>query len=553
MNIIKTVSFISLTFLLFSCQSKPEEILTLNQGIVELDFHKKHIGEILFDTKYHKPTEYTESDIKTLVNISNEDEFFGRMFLDKTQTYYLSELAPELSVNELCKKGSYQFTFYVDDNKLYTYNLQTGAGSCSFRNEATSIYLPLISEEDHWGKFLWLKFMKKNGGQKALTEGPHQLKIEVRPYIETTELKVGEIIAQGEVGIQFINKKVSEAEMAIQAIAPDSGWEVAPEQINEEKIKALNKKVAQNYFKDLTSVIVIKNGKLLLEEYFEKANRNTLHNTRSVGKSFASAITGIAIKEGHLKNEMATLKEFYKLKSYENYSPSKEDVTLKDLLTMSSHFAGSDMTGKNSEDEMQDNAEDWMEFALNVPMDGKESETNTWDYWTPGTMILGDILNKTVPGGLEAYAEKKLFTPLDIKEYKWFHTPQKVAYTGGGLEMTSLSLAKFGQLYLNNGTIDGNQIISKEWVDSSLSKLLPISKRADEHYGYLFWNKGYTVGGKTYDTYYATGNGGNKIFIIKELELVVVITATAYGQPHGHIQADEMMKDFILPSVVSSK
>ncbi|MFT4667112.1 MAG: CubicO group peptidase (beta-lactamase class C family) [Patescibacteria group bacterium] len=550
MKIITIFLLIGISVLNTACQSKPEEILTLSEGTVELDFHKNHINEILFDTKYHKPNEYTEGDIKTSLNVTNDDELFGRMFLAKTQTYYLSQLAPELPVNELCKKGSYQFTIYVDNNKLYTYNLQTGAGSCSFRNEATSIYLPLISEEDHWGKFLWLKFMKRNGGQKALSEGTHQLKIEVRPYIETTELKVGKIIAEGEVTIQFTNKEVSETEMAIQPIAPNSGWELASDQINEEKIKALNKKVAQNYFKDLTSVVVVQNGKLLLEEYFEEANRNTLHNTRSVGKSFASAITGIAIKDGHLKNEMATLKNFYKLKPYENYSPAKGEITLKDLLTMSSHFAGSDMTGKNSEDEMQDNAENWMKFALNVPMDGKESEPNIWDYWTPGTMILGDVLNKIVPDGLEVYAEKKLFAPLGIKEYKWFHTPQKVAYTGGGLEMSSLSLAKFGQLYLNDGLVDGDQIITKEWIKTSLSKQLPIPEKTDEHYGYLFWNKGYTIEGKTYDTYYATGNGGNKIFIIKELDLVVVITATAYGQPHGHIQADEMMKDFILPAVV---
>lgn len=251
-----------------NCQSKPEEILLLDEGRVELDFHKRHIGEIHFDTKYHKPEEYSEAHIKKAIQLTNEDEFFARMFLAKTQTYYLQQLAPELSVNELCKNGSYQFTFYVDGNKMYTYNLQTGAGSCSFRNEATSIYLPLIADDDHWGKFTWMKFMKKEGGQKALSGGSHQLKIEVRPYIETTELKVGDIIAQGEVKLTFIDKKVSASEMAIQSIAPNSGWETAPQQLDEKKIEELNKRIAQKYFKDLTSIVIAQDGKLLLEEYF---------------------------------------------------------------------------------------------------------------------------------------------------------------------------------------------------------------------------------------------------------------------------------------------
>jgi len=544
------ILLVGILFLAFSCESEPEVELSLSEGAVELDFHKNHIGEILFDTKYQKPKEYTENDIKKSVHISTDDELFGRMFLAKTQTYYLQQLAPELSVNELCKNGSYQFTFYVDGKKIYTNNLQTGAGSCSFRNEVTSVYLPFISEDDHWGKFLWLKFMKREGGQKALANGPHQLKIEVRPYIETTELKVGEIIAQGEIELQFITKEVSEADVAIQAIAPNSGWEVASKQLKEGQIKSMNKKIAQGYYKDLTSVVVAKNGKLLLEEYFKNTNRETLLDTRSVGKSFTSTLVGMAVKDGHLKNEEISLKEFYDLKSFENYSPAKGEVSLKDLLTMSSHFDGSDISGKNSEDEMQNNTEDWMKFALGVPMDGKKSEPNTWDYWTPGTMILGDVLNKTVPDGIEDYAEKKLFAPLGIENYEWHHTPQKIAYTGGGLKMNALSFAKFGQLYLNSGTIDDNQILTKEWVDASLSKLFPIPERTNEYYGYLFWNKGFTVGDKTYDCYYASGNGGNKIFIIKELNLVVVITATAYGQPHGHIQADEMMTDYILPAIV---
>jgi hypothetical protein len=94
-------------------------------------------------------------------------------------------------------------------------------------------------------------------------------------------------------------------------------------------IRNLNKKIAENRFRDITGIAVIKNGKLLLEEYFNGSGRDSLQDTRSVGKSFSSALTGIAIKEGYLKSENQYLKEFYDLKAFKNYSSQKNNVTLK--------------------------------------------------------------------------------------------------------------------------------------------------------------------------------------------------------------------------------
>jgi hypothetical protein len=110
---------------------------------------------------------------------------------------------------------------------------------------------------------------------------------------------------------------------------PKSGWKVSEEKFNHEKIRALNQKIAENRFRDITGIVVIKNEKLLLEEYFNGYKRDSLNDTRSVGKSFSSALMGIAIKDGYIKNENQSLKEFYDLKEFNNYSLKKTALRLK--------------------------------------------------------------------------------------------------------------------------------------------------------------------------------------------------------------------------------
>ncbi|MEM6769154.1 MAG: serine hydrolase, partial [Bacteroidota bacterium] len=224
---------------------------------------------------------------------------------------------------------------------------------------------------------------------------------------------------------------------------------------------------------------------------------------------------------------------------------------LKSLLTMSSGITGDDFDPESpGNEELMYPTSDWVKFGLNLPMDPNKTIGQNWNYLTAGAVILGDILNRTVPEGLEAYAEEKLFAPLGIKGYKWQYTPTKVPNTAGGFRMSSLDNARYGQLYLDEGLFKGKQILPEAWVDVSMSKHIARPGTEGEHYGYLMWNKQYLVNGKEYEAFYASGNGGNKIMIIKELDLVIVVTATAYGQAYMHVQVDEIIQDYLLPAVV---
>lgn len=508
------------------------------------------IGEITFVKNVLPPKDYSKKDILSSFDLKDCKDLNIRFFLDKPLLHYFQKLDTNLSTEELLAKGNFQFSFYVDNTLIYKENLNKGAGTTAEKSTATVFRKPFISSanEDSWGRFLWMRFMKRGGGEESLTEGSHSLKIEIRPYLETKDIITGNIIAKGEITVNVIKPKVTEEQIKVQSIAPDSGWDISEDKYDTQKIKELNKKILQEDFKDITSIVVIKNHKLLLEEYFNGADRTTLHDTRSVGKSFASTLLGIAIEDKYIKDENQTLHTFYTLKSFKNYSPEKETVTIKDLLMMRSGIDGDDSNpdSPGNEENMYPTP-NWLQFALDQPMYKESTNDKKWSYYTAGTIILGDILNKKVPDGLEKYAHKKLFAPLGIQNYQWEYTPQKIANTAGGLRMSSLDYAKYGQLYKNNGVWNKNKILTKEWTQTSLAPQIELPHTKDEFYGYLFWNKKYTINNISYEVSYCSGNGGNKIFIFKDLPLVIVITAIAYNKPN---EVEKIMKEYLLPAII---
>jgi CubicO group peptidase (beta-lactamase class C family) len=328
------------------------------------------------------------------------------------------------------------------------------------------------------------------------------------------------------------------------------GWEISEETYDKQLADSLKRKITENTYKQINSIIVIKNGKLLIEEYFNGGGRNQVHDSRSVGKTFASALSGIALKEGYIKNIDQTLSDFYDLKKYKYYSDKKSRVSLRDLLTMSSGFDGNDNDERSvgNEENMYPQA-NWVEWTLNLPMAQNRGPGDEWNYFTAGVVLLGDIINQKVPQGLDKYADNKLFKPMGITNYKWIYTPQNVPSTAGGIRLTPLDLAKFGQLYKNGGQWEGKQILPKTWIDESFQKHKETTFEGD-WYGYLWWNKVYTVNAKSYQVFYCSGNGGNKIFVFTDVPIVVVVTASAYNTRYMHKQVDEMMIEYIIPAVL---
>jgi len=519
---------------------------------IENPVQKNHLNQILFLDKVIPLDNMQESDFLKTMTFQEDKDFDIRVFLDNSLVNYLHQLDNSLTVDELLKKGNYQFNFYVDGKLIYTENLNSGAGKVDDKKVKTNFRIPFLNtkNEDSWGRYLWMRFYFANGGMDALETGNHILKIEIKPYLKNPALNVGKVIASGEINLIVPKKNISEEQIAIQKIKQNSGWKVSDEKINQEKIRLLNQKIAENRFREITGIVVIKNDKLLLEEYFNGYERDSLNDTRSVGKSFSSALMGIAIKDGQIKNENQSLKDFYDLKQFKNYSEKKDSVTIKSLLTMSSAFDGNDADSDSAgNEENMYPTDNWVKFTLDLPMTENKIGKN-WNYFTSGVVVTGDILDKSVPSGLQNYADKKLFQPLGITNYKWQYTPQQKPSLAGGLRMKALDFAKFGQLYKNDGTWNGKRILNKNWIQKSFTNYFADNKES-EGYGYLFWRKVYKVGNKNFESYQSSGNGGNKIIIFKDIPVVIVITAKAYNRPYAHSQADKIVQEYLLPSVLN--
>jgi CubicO group peptidase (beta-lactamase class C family) len=552
---IKRIFLASILFftILISAQNND---LVKTDGITT-DLHKNNIGKITFMHGNIPLNQYKESDFLKSYELRRKSDLNIRVFMNNSVVNYLHQLNPDLPADVLLKTGNLQFSFYIDNNFIYKENIHYGCnfGSGGNKNTSTTFRVPLTSSkgEDWWAMYMWDRF-KLNGGDKALTDGTHKLKIEIRPYLKNdinNDIKTGELIAKGEIQLIIKTPTLTPKQIAVQPLQPNSDWEISNFPFDKKKIEKLNIDIANYSLKEITSVVVVYDKKLLLEEYFNDANRNTLHDTRSAGKSFASTLMGIAIKDRYIKNENQTLNKFYNLKEFQNYDIKKDSVKIRDLLTMSSAFEGSDQNSDSpGNEENMYPADNWVKFTLDLPMDKYKTNGTKWDYFTAGVVLLGDILNKSVPDGLEKYADKNLFKPLNITNYQWQYTPQKVVNTAGSLQMTSLDYAKYAQLYKNNGTWKDKQIIPVDWVQKTLKHQIQIPERENQFYGYLFWNKTFAFEGKNYEAYYCAGNGGNEFIIFNNLPLVIIITSKAYNKPYAHPQADKIVLDYILPSII---
>ena len=514
---------------------------------------KNNTGKIFFTAKAVPTLRLRPTDFQKSYTLSQKSDLFFVAFFDNSLTNYLHRLSPKLPADSLVKIGNYRFALFVDDRLIYESNLLPGAPYARVLDTATSLNRPLIDNEKgngSWSESFWNRFLS-NGGDSALTDGRHTLRIDIRPYLKADSLKVGPLMASGSLVLNIVRSpKIDISKIGLSRIRPYDGFAVSGEPFDRNKIKELKANIDAGVFKKISSIVVIKNGRLLIEEYFNGASRNTLHDTRSVGKSFSSALTGMAIRDGYIKNEEQPLKDFYDLGAYANFSKGKEQATIRELLTMSSGFDGDDEDYRSSgNEENMYPAPDWVKFALDLPF-RRQTPAGRWHYFTAGVILLGDILNKQVKGGLEKYADENLFRPLHITRYKWQYTPQHVPNTAGGLQMNALDLARYGQLYKADGVWNKKQLIPKDWVARTFTKQKLIEGRTAEFYGYLFWNKSFLANGKWYEAFYCAGNGGNYIFIFKELPLVIVITATAYGQPYAHTQVTKMLSEFILPAVI---
>ncbi|MCB0684382.1 MAG: serine hydrolase, partial [Saprospiraceae bacterium] len=297
------------------------------------------------------------------------------------------------------------------------------------------------------------------------------------------------------------------------------------------------------------AVVISQYGETILEEYFAGFTQHTPHDTRSLSKSFASAITGIAIDDQILGGEHLPIRNFLEDQYPEiAWEDGKAEITIHHLLTMSSGLDAIDF-GLNRNSFANEGAfqsqEDWTEHILSAPMVYRPG--GSANYGSGNPHLLSPVLSSAIGERLEFYMHKELFQPLSIKNYRIQTNNEDQPYFGGGWYLTPRDLQKFGQLYLNKGSWNGKEILSQQWVDKSFDKHDVLENTRDKNeYGYLFWHKTYDVKGKKIESIEARGSGGQYLFIIPEYEVVAVITSGNYRNGKG-FQPEKIMERYILP------
>ncbi len=310
---------------------------------------------------------------------------------------------------------------------------------------------------------------------------------------------------------------------------------------------ALEAKVAAGAYRRITSVLLAQGGKIVYERYFE-GDADTLRNTRSVTKTITGTLVGIAIDRGELPGVDVPLLSFFDDRApFAHDGPAKRATTIADVLTMSSALDcdDGDPASPGNEERMYETA-DWLRFALDIPM-RDPPRSGEFHYCTAGVTALAGVLERATGRPLDAYANEHLFAPLDVTRVQWFQSPTGLVQTGGGLALRSRDLVAVGQLYLDRGASGGRQIVSDAWVTESLRPRRRVDERDD--YGYLWWLRSLPSDTGTARAALMQGNGGNKVAVVPDLEVVAVITSTNYGTPGMHEQTDAILVEELLAAV----
>jgi len=339
------------------------------------------------------------------------------------------------------------------------------------------------------------------------------------------------------------------------------GWETKPELLGNKTIQKMDSLIAIHEFKEISSVVIAHHGKVVFENYYNGSTKDTKHNTRSATKTITGTLIGTLLQNGAIQSVSVHASKFSKVKNLQNADPRKDQITIEDLLTMSSILECDDWeeSSRGKEDRMY-LIEDWVKFYWDLPIKGfpewkpkpKDSKYGrSFSYCTSGVVVLGDVIN-TVSGSLEKYADQALFSKLGITDYHWQMTPTGLPMTGGGLGLRSRDLLKIGQLYLNKGKWNQEQIISENYVEESIKPHAEVGM-FDYEYGYLWWLSAFGKEQKV-KSYFMSGTGGSKIAVFPELDLVVVLTSTFYnGGMKSHNQTTKFLDEFIIPEIIKLK
>jgi CubicO group peptidase (beta-lactamase class C family) len=327
---------------------------------------------------------------------------------------------------------------------------------------------------------------------------------------------------------------------------------IAQSQLGEATATAIVRGILGGTYKDVHSVLLYHRRKLVLEEYFYGYGVQRPHQLRSATKSIVGALAGIAVDRGALagKDERVLARLGYR--TYANPDPRKAEITLGDFLSMSSGLDCNDHSSTSpGRETVLDEAADWVKATIDLPMINNPG-TRAY-YCSGGVAVVGRLTENAVHMRLPDFAQATLFGPLGIAraDWAWNYDLTNADKEYSQIHLRPRDMLKVGILFADHGRWQGKQIISSSWVKASLAEQSHVDNVS---YGYFWWRPWLNVetaaGSQHVNLIAAQGNGGQKIYIVPQYDLVAVFTGGAYNAESTPPNA--IMATIILPALMAT-
>lgn len=288
--------------------------------------------------------------------------------------------------------------------------------------------------------------------------------------------------------------------------------------------------------------ILVKDGKLLVEEYFNDYNRNKIHFISSNTKTVSALVMAIALERGDVESITEPV-----IKYFPEYPELKNEkinlITIEHLLKMQAGFDPGNYFFQPGKD--------FFRLTLDRPIINEPGTVCLYDNAVPN--LYAKIIYEATGKHIDKYAEDVLFNPLGVSNYDW----EMDKYNGypvcqGTLQIPPIEMAKIGNLILTGGKWDGKQIISEKWINNMIKKHSVIDEKAGVFYGMTWWIAQMKAGGKNIEVIYMGGSGGQFVFVIPELNAVLVFSGSNFDTML-HFEIFEILEKELLPALVCNK
>jgi CubicO group peptidase (beta-lactamase class C family) len=328
--------------------------------------------------------------------------------------------------------------------------------------------------------------------------------------------------------------------------------DIARSELGTATANAIVRGILDGTYKDVHSVLLYQHGKLVMEEYFYGYSVQRTHQLRSATKSVVSTLAGIAIDQGAVPGVSEPVLPRMSYSSYDHPDPRKAAITLGDFLSMSPGFACNDHSSDSpGRETVLDDQPDWVKATLDLPLINDPGSKGY--YCSGGVAVVGRLVENAVHMSLPDFAQANLFAPLGIPRANWVWNYD---LTNADKEYSQIHLRprdmlKIGILFADGGRWHGRQVVSSAWVKTATAEHSHVDNVS---YGYFWWRPWLHVqtpsGDQHVDLVAAQGNGGQKIYLVPQYDLVAVFTAGGYNAEST--PPNSIMAKIILPALMAA-